>query len=309
MDKVLIAVSSFSEHDKKPLDMLRKEGFGIKANTYGRRLKEQEIIELGRDCAGIVAGLEPYNKEALKALPGLKVISRVGAGVSNIDLKAAAELGIEVCNTPEAPARAVAELAVGLILSLLRNIPQMDKLMKQGEWERLSGNLVEGKTVGIVGAGRIGRCVAKLLKGFDARVIWYDNAAINADISGEKKPSLEKVLEESDMVMLHLSGERLVIGRRELGLMKKTAYIVNLSRGLVIDEEALYEALKNRKIAGAALDVFCEEPYDGPLKDLDNVILTPHIGSYTRQTRLEMESQAASNLIAILKSQTRTARK
>ena len=303
MEKILISAASFCRYDPNPLNLLRKAGIKTVGNPYGRRLKKDEIISLGKGCVGIVAGLELYDREVLDKLHKLRVISRVGTGVTNIDLKRAQKLNIKVLNTPDVPTRAVAELSLALLFNLLRNVHQMNDSMKKGEWERLNGNLIEGKTIGIIGYGRIGRKVAHLLKGFGVSILIHDKLKESFKHFDKKirKVSLDKLLKKSDCVMLHLSGESCIIGERELALMKKTSYLVNLSRGSVIDEKALYRALKEKSIAGAALDVFCKEPYCGRLRELENVILTPHVGSFTRESRIAMEIEAAQNLLNVLK--------
>jgi len=304
MDKVLISISAFGECGRKPVDLLEKTSLVLIRNTYGRRLQPQEVIDLGKDCIGMLAGLETLDEKVLTNLPRLKVISRIGTGIDNIDLEAAKRLKIAIYNTPDAPTQAVAELAVGLMLDLLRKISMMDRRMRQGGWKRSAGNIIKGKTIGIIGLGRIGKRVAELLQGLGALIIACDIVQDSSFLKGKdiKMVGMEKLLKNSDIVSLHLSGTDCVIGNEEINMMKNSAYIINLSRGGILDETALYNALKDGRIAGAALDVFREEPYEGPLKELDNVILTPHIGSLTRESRAAMETEAVNNLLAFLKT-------
>lgn len=294
--KVAITTTSFGKYDRKPLDTLEENGFKTVLNPYGRKLKKEESIKLCENVIGIIAGTEVLDAEILEKLPDLKVISRCGTGLDNIDLDAAKKLRIKVFNTPNAPTLAVAEMTVGLILNLLRKINQMDASIRDGRWEKQMGNLLSGKKIGVVGFGRIGRKVAGMLSFFGCEIMFADPFVEDGTL-GFKKLPLEELLSVADIVTLHVpSGDRL-IGAREIGLMKKSAWLVNVSRGGVVDEEALYHALKEGHISGAALDVFEQEPYTGLLRELNNVILTPHIGSYAKESRIEMEMQAVENLL------------
>jgi D-3-phosphoglycerate dehydrogenase len=199
----------------------------------------------------------------------------------------------------------VAELTIGLMLNLLRHISFVDRELRKGNWLKETGNLLRGKKVGIIGLGRIGKKVAELLRPFDVRV---SGADLQPDYAWFKANdvlpvTLDDLIADADIISLHLShlgGNKHLLGEKEFNAMKKGAFILNLSRGDVINEAALFGALSSGKIAGAALDVFSKEPYDGPLKKLDSVILTPHIGSYAREARIEMETQAVANLLKAL---------
>lgn len=303
MDKILVAVSSFAKCGRQPLDTLEASGFQILHNPYGRRLKAEEVISMGRECVGILSGLEPLNKDVLMKLPKLKVISRIGVGLDNIDEEAAKSQGILIYSTADSHVQAVAELAVGLLLDLLRKIALMDRRIRAGEWKRIPGRLLQGKTIGILGLGRIGKRVAELLTGFGVSLLATDIAQDYMWLKQKKvgMVGLEELLKNSDILMLHLSGNKCVIGENELQMMKKGVYIVNVSRGSVIDETALVAALAGGRVAAAALDVFNSEPYQGALTKFENVLLTPHIGSYTEESRLKMETEAARNLLAGLR--------
>ncbi|UCB56998.1 MAG: phosphoglycerate dehydrogenase [Candidatus Omnitrophota bacterium] len=298
MLKIAITTTSFGEFDEKPLSLLRDSGFEVVLNSYGRKLEEKEVIELTKDAIGLIAGTEALDSKTLAGLPQLKVISRCGAGIDNVDLEAAEGAGIKVYNTADAPTVAVAELTIGLILGLLRKIPIMHREISNGLWKKRTGNLLSGKQVGIVGFGRIGRKVAGLLKEMRANVFYTDPFIIE---KGEfAKVKFKELLKKSDIISLHLSysqENRNLLGREEFSLMKQGAFLINASRGGIVDEDALYLALKEGRLAGAALDVFEEEPYKGRLKELDNVILTPHIGSYAKESRIEMEMRAVHNLL------------
>lgn len=279
------------------------EDFNILKNPYRRKLTEAEAEDLIRQHrpVGIIAGIEPLTRNVLEKASGLKVVSRCGIGLDSVDLQAAAELGIKVTNTPDAPTPAVAELAIALILALLRKICLMDRQIRSGRWERPMGSLLAGKTVGIVGCGRIGTYVARLARSFGCNVMGYDPYIKENSFCA--LCDLETLLRESDIITLHIPISREnhhLISRDRIFAMKKGAVLVNTSRGGLVDEEALYEALVKEHISGAALDCFENEPYSGPLTRLENVLLTSHVGSNAREARLVMEQQALDNLIRAL---------
>lgn len=300
MPKVFISTSSFAKYDALPLKLLKDAGIDVQVNPYRRKLTPDECLNLYKDIDGLIAGTEALTAEILKSATNLKVISRCGVGMDNIDLAAAKRHGIQVFNTPGSPTIAVAELTIGLILSLLRHIPCSDRDIRTGKWQKRMGNLLQGKKVGIVGFGRIGQKVAELVLGLGAQVIYCDPAV---DKAGYTPMSLDKLLSQSDIVSLHVSGgeDAPLLGDKELRSMKQGSYLINCARGGMVDEDALYQVLQEGWLAGAAVDVFDEEPYTGALAKLDNVILTPHIGSYAIESRVEMETQAAKNLIEGLK--------
>lgn len=305
MSKILTSPSSIGKISPAPFDLLKKEGFDIINNPFGRKLTEDEVIELGKDCVGIVAGVEPLTKKVIDALPNLKCISRVGVGVDNVDLDFAKKKGIIVVNTPNGPTRAVAELAVGLAFSLLRKIPQAHKDTKERKWQKYTGNLILNKTIGVVGLGRIGKTVAQLFRSIGNPVIGFDLYPDQtwANENQVRIVKLNELLAKSDIVSLHIpgDGDSPLLDKTNLALMKKDSWLINLARGGVVNEEDLYKLLSENKIKGAAIDVFENEPYDGKLCDLDNVILTPHLGSYAAEGKLQMEIDAVQNLIKELK--------
>ena len=220
-------------------------------------------------------------------------------------MKAAKRKGIAVLNTPDAPTVAVAELTVGLIFDLLRRISFLDRELRKGNWRKDTGSLLQGKRVGIVGLGRIGKKVAELLLRLGTNV---SGVEIEPDFQWLQSNhvqlvNMKKLLKDSEILCLHISyseANKHMIGKKEMELMRKGAYLLNLSRGDVVDEEALYLQLTSGHLSGAALDVFGKEPYSGPLRQLDNVVVTPHIGSYAREARLEMEMQSVRNLLSVL---------
>jgi D-3-phosphoglycerate dehydrogenase len=301
-NKVLTSPSSMGQCGSEPFDLLRENGYEVINNPYGRKLTEDEVIELAKDCVGIVAGVEPLTPRVMDALPNLKCISRVGVGMDNVDLEYAKQKGIIVVNTPDGPTRGVAELTLAMTLSLLRRIPQADAALHQRKWKKQIGNLFLDKKVGIIGLGRIGKSVAELFRGLKNPVIGYDPFANEAwaKENGVELASFEEVFKQADILTLHVPGNKdksPVIGGAELAMMKDGSFLINIARGGVVDETALYDALKNGKLAGAAIDVYTKEPYDGPLCDLDNIIMTPHLGSYAKEGKLQMEIDAVKNFI------------
>lgn len=304
-NKILVSPTSFGKCGSQPLDLLEKNNYEVVLNPFGRKMIPDEIIKLGRDCVGIIAGVESLNAKVLESLPYLRCISRCGSGIDNVNLKKAEELNIVVKNTPYGPTRAVAELTIGLIFDVLRQISSRDRSIRNGKWNKEMGFLLRDKTVGVLGLGRIGRNVAELLLKLDTNVIGSD---INPDKEWLKKTkiplfSFDELIKKSDVLCIHVSSpdDKYLIGKKELNSMKKDSYIVNLSRGGIVDEKALYDVLKNKHLAGAAIDVFQQEPYTGPLTELDNIILTPHVGSYAKESRLEMEIEAVQNLLDVIK--------
>jgi len=300
--KIAITTGSFAEYGQVPLSLLKEKNFTLAMNKFGRKLEKKEILLLCQGCIGIIAGTELYERDTLINLNGLKVISRCGVGIENIDLNTASELGIKVVNTPLGPTLAVAELTVGLILNALRNISVADRDIRKGIWKKRMGSLIKGKNVGIIGFGNIGRKVADLLVPFSANIAYFD---INEKISAG--PYLQKrfsdLLGWADIITLHCSGQnkgKEIIAAQEIEQMKDGVLLINTARGELLDEGALFEALKSGKISGAALDTFHHEPYNGKLKELDNVILTTHIGSYAKESRIEMEIEAVKNLLQCL---------
>jgi len=304
MKKVLISTTTFGEYDAGPLKLLEKSGYSYSMNPCSRKLSPDETVGLAKGAVGIIAGTEALNRAVLEKLPGLKAISRCGVGLDNVDLAAAGELGIKVTIADSGIAEAVSELVLGLSLAMARNICVMDRRIRSKKWGKIMGTLLEDKMVGIIGLGRIGREVAKKFIINGARVVYYDPYIKRADVRGVKGVNLKSLLRSSDIVSLHLSysgRSKGFIGKRELSLMKRSAFLINCSRGGIVDEKALYAALKQRRIAAAAIDVFEDEPYSGALTELDNVILTPHIGSYAKESRIGMEAQAVRNLIRALR--------
>lgn len=299
--KILIGPSSFAELDKTPLNRLKDAGCCIIDNPYKRKLTKPELLALLEDdVVGLIAGLEPLDREVMEK-SHIQVVSRVGTGISNVDIEAARDLGIRVFNTPDAPTNAVAELTIGAMLSLLRMIPQMDQALHDGQWQKKVGVQLQGKTVAVIGFGRIGRRVAELLSPFGVKILVVDPYVDESACAGYRKVAIEAALSEADIVSIHSSGHDCIIGEKEFALMKKKVYLLNVARGGVVSEKSLVNAIEDGTVAGAWLDTFEEEPYKGPLCNYRNVVLTPHVGSYTAECRLQMENEAVDNLLNYLK--------
>lgn len=304
--KILASPSSIGQISLKPFELLEANGYEVVKNPFGRKLTEDETITLGKDCVGIVAGVETLDSIVIDSLPNLKCISRVGVGMDSVDISYAENKGIKVLNTPNGPTRAVAELTLGLTLSLLRKIPNAHYDLKNRIWKKQTGNLLFEKKVGVLGLGRIGRMVAEMFRSLGNPVVGYD---LYPDMDWAEKNnveilSLEQLLNQCDIITIHIPGNSdgsTVLNQEELSYLKDGAFLVNVSRGGVINEDALYKMLTNGKLSAAALDVFSNEPYSGKFCDLDNVILTPHIGSYAKEGKLKMEVDAVMNLINALK--------
>lgn len=292
--KVAVTTSSFADQDPAPLDFLRAKFKEVRLNPHGRALTAEETIDFLEGCAGVLAGTEPYNEVFFKSRPELKTISRCGAGMDNVDQKAAAAHGVAVFNTPDGPSPAVAELTLALALDLARGVSAHDRALRKGLWKKNMGRLISGQNVAVIGYGRIGRRVAGLFKALGAEVAVHDPYAKTDDFPNRP---LDELLPWADGLTLHCppppSG--VLLSGKQLALMKPGAWLVNAARGGLVDEKALAEALK-KHLSGAALDVFGKEPYTGPLTELNNIILTPHIGSYAREARIGMEMEAAQNL-------------
>jgi D-3-phosphoglycerate dehydrogenase len=309
MVKVKFTSLDFGKTDRAPIDLLIANGCEFESLQIDANSEEQGI-EVARDADVLVVGLQRMTEKVLDAATRLKVIGRCGVGLDNIDLKAAGARGIPVVYTPGANAQAVADLTFGFMLALARKIPQADRMTRSGQWKRIMGNDVWGKTLGIFGLGQIGFNVAKRAQGFDMKVIAYDlfeNLPLAEELGIEYKSKAE-ILRDADFISLHLplNPETLgFISDGDLRAMKKSAILVNTSRGGIVDEKALYLALKEGTIAGAALDVFEHEPPGKtPLVELDNFIGSPHIGGVTTEAIERIGMTVARDIVLVLKGQT-----
>jgi glyoxylate reductase len=273
---------------------------------------KKTIIEKAKDVDALATLLsDKIDAEVFDAAPKLKMIAQLAVGFDNVDVQEATKRGIYVSNTPEVLTDTTADFAWTLLMALARRVVEADKYIRMGKWKvgwhpaMLQGRDVYGATMGIVGAGRIGYAVAKRATGFSMKILFYDvipRPEMEKDF-GAKKVGLDELLKQSDFVSVHvplMKETHHLINAEKLRLMKKTAYLINNSRGPVVDEKALYEALNEGRIAGAGLDVFEQEPTSlaNPLLKLDNVVVAPHISSASYETRSKMAEMVADNLIA-----------
>jgi len=271
---------------------------------------EDEVIEAAKDADGIINQYAPMNRRVIESLKRCKVIARYGVGVDNIDVEAATEHKIIVANVPDYCVDEVSTHALALILACARGITLLDRKIRDKKWDfTLAKPLfrTQGKTLGLFGLGRIARMVAQKASGFGIKIIAYDPYVSKVNL-GVKLVELSQLLTDSDFVSIHvpLTAEtRHSFGENELKKMKKTAYLINTSRGSIIDEKALYQALKNRWIAGAALDVMEKEPPDwnSSLLQLDNLIITPHISFYSEESYVELKTKVAQAVLSVLKGE------
>jgi len=279
--------------------------------TYEPEITPEQIQEkIDKFNIVIVRSRTIITKEMIEKAKNCKIIARVGVGLDNIDLDAAKAKNIRVINAVEGAMTAVAELVLGLMFALARQIPRADSGIRNGEWlkKELKGTELKGKYLGIVGLGNIGKRLGRLAKGLNMNIIGYDVIPIDPEFTKEvglMKTDLDTLLQSSDYVSIHvplLDSTYHLIDSKKLSIMKKTAKIINTSRGGVIDEDALYDALKNGNLGGAALDVFEKEPAtDSPLTTLSNVILTPHIGAQTKEAQSLAANVIAEKIIQILR--------
>lgn len=290
-------------------EILRKleEVAVVERNPYGRTLNEKELKDLVSDADGVIVGLEKFSKEVINSLNDVQVLSRHGTGVDNIDLHTATEKGIIVTYCPGTSAESVADHTFALILALVRRIPQAVNSVRSGRWSALDfiGTELHNKTLGIVGLGATGLATAKRAKGFGMKVIYYSRTRkhmLESELGIEYR-NFTDLLRESDIISIHvpLSNEtRRLFDREQFDLMKSTSFLINTSRGGIINEEALYQALKSGRIAGAALDVLeFEPPVSYELAKLDNLLITPHIAFLTKESLQRMGSIIVEDIVSV----------
>lgn len=307
--KILISSEYFQSYSDLGKEILVSAGFEVVDNPYRRLLTEDEIISLIGEAAGIICDLEPITAKVMDSAPRLKIISRRGVGVDSVDVKAAKEKGIVVGRTPGLVEKPVAELVMAYILSFARKIRELDRSMKSHQWHKELGASLEGKVLGIVGMGNVGREVLKRARAFDMKVIYFTAHPLKK--SEEEKLGAEfcgfdELLASADFITLHVPLNELtrdLFSEKQIGKMKKSAFLINTARGSIVNERDLAKALKEGKIAGAAIDVFDAEPTDSsPLMEAENAILTPHVATFTRETFIKMDILAAQNIVDFFKT-------
>lgn len=313
--RILVTPTSYAKNDPTLRSELEAEVSEVVYNTTGHPLSSSELLEMITGCNGYIAGLDDIDRNVIEAAHQLKVISRYGVGVDKVDLDAAKENGIVVTNTPGANSVSVAELTIGLIISLARMIPAASEATKTGEWPRMSGLTLAGKVIGLLGFGSIGKNVARRLQGFDCTVIAYDpsyDSATGEDL-GVQFRLRDEIISEADFLSLHIpltSDTQGMVNTAFLRKMKPGAFLVNTSRGELIDEGGLLGVLTSGQLRGAALDVFAQQPpgIDNPLLALPQVIATPHMGAHTDGATNAMGWAAMRDCLAVLRGEEPTYR-
>lgn len=310
MFKVLITTVPFGEKDSKPLDLLDANNIEYLINPLNKKLTEDELIDFVSDYDVIIAGTEKISDKVMKKASKLKMISRVGIGLDSVDLLSAERRKIKVSYTPDAPAPAVVDLTMGLMYSSIRRIHEANINLHKGKWHRYFGKRLTECTIGVIGAGRIGsKVIENLLALGCKKILYYDKKVRlkNGDNGLVVFSSKEEIYQKSDIISLHVPLDletKNMISIKELKLMKKDSFLINTARGGIINEEDLYEALEEKLIGGAAIDVFEDEPYSGELAKHDNCILTGHMGSMSEDCRTQMEIEATEEAIRFLTGKT-----
>lgn len=300
--RILTTCSSFGKVANETLAMLQNAGFEVVTNPHGRKLTREESFDLMPGFEAMIAGTEKLDREVLANSPDLKYICRLGTGMDNVDLVAAKELGIVVENTPDAHVKGVAEITLAGILSVARHLHIADARLKKGVWKKHMGRLLEGKKIGLIGLGRVAKHLVRLLQPFEPVIVAIDPHPDHefAENHGIRFVDKAQLMAESDIISLHIPYTKEndnYINTEEFDLMKDDVILINASRGGLVNEEELFRFLSDNQQAYAFFDTFRDEPYAGQLTTLDNVLLTPHIGSSANETRVEMERAAAQNVI------------
>lgn len=306
MARVFISTVPFGDRDATPIRSLTAAGVDYQINPLGRKLKEIELAELIGESEVLIAGTEPVTEAVMKRAPRLRLIARVGIGLDSVDLLAARRRGISVSYTPDAPAKAVADLTIGLMLNLLRQIHVSNTQLHAGQWQRFFGRRLGEVTIGLLGVGRIGTGVLGRLQGFGCPRILANDIRPNRSLETAFRfewMDKSSIYREADVISLHLplsASTRNMIGRRELESMKPDALLINTSRGGIVNEADLHAVLRSGHLGGAAIDVFEQEPYRGPLQEIERCLLTAHMGSMSVDCRTRMEVEATSDALRFL---------
>jgi D-3-phosphoglycerate dehydrogenase / 2-oxoglutarate reductase len=308
LPKVLITTVPFGDKNRLPLDLLENEGIDYLINPFKKKITEDQLAEIIPDFDILIAGTEQITEKVLNSAANLKLISRVGIGLDSVDLIAAQKRNIKVSYTPDAPSLAVAELTLGLMLTLLRAVHVSNSQMHNGKWHRFYGKRLEKVTIGLIGVGRIGNGVLKRLKGFDPSKIIVNDIKPNHELDRDFKiewANKEKIYKEADIISLHIPLTHLtknMIRKENLYSMKPDAAIINTSRGGIVNEQDLYDVMHSGHLSGAAIDVFEKEPYSGPLREIERCLLTAHMGSMSIDCRTRMEIESTEEAIRFLMS-------
>ena len=306
MPKALITTVPFADKDRLPIELLEQAGIEYLINPLNKKLTEDELAEMVTDFDVIIAGTEPITEKVMDSAANLNMISRVGIGLDSVDLLAAEKRGVVVSFTPDAPAPAVSELTIGMMLTLLRSVHVSNAEMHDGRWHRFFGRRLSNMTVGIIGVGRIGRGVIRHLQGFGNPSILVNDIDVDERLKKEfnlEWVSKEEIYKEADVISLHVPLTHLtkdMIRKEHLLSMKSDAIVINTARGGIINERDLYDVLQSGHLGSAAIDVFDFEPYDGPLREINHCLLTAHMGSMSVDCRTRMEIEATEEAIRFL---------
>jgi len=308
MKNIFVSTYPFGQFNSESITILEKNGHNVILNPLKRKLKSEEVAELAKDVDGIIAGTEDLTP-LININNNLKIIVRVGIGLDAVPLALCKEKGITVAYTPDAVTHAVVELTIGLMISLTRKVHLANNEIRNGGWTRYTGKRIGESTIGLIGFGRVGSNVFRLLKEFNPKKILINDMKdkskeissilINHNIDVELV-SKDEIYKKSDIISLHTPLSKLthnMISRPQLELMRKECFLINTARGGIVNENDLYYAVKNKIISGAAIDVFEKEPYQGNLTELEDVILTEHMGSCSFDCRFLMEHGAASEVV------------
>ncbi|GLZ13914.1 4-phosphoerythronate dehydrogenase [Actinomadura sp. NBRC 104425] len=305
--EVVVTTQSFARYTDSPWRVFEEAGVPARRSRFAHPLAEDELVQEAAGAAALIVGLDPVTARVIEAAPSLRVIAKHGVGVDNIDVAAAKAAGIRVVNAPGANTTAVADMTMALLLAAVRQIVPAHSSVVQGRWDRFFGPELAGRTLAVIGFGRIGQAVARRARGFDMTVVAHDPhlpAEVFAE-HGVRAAGLDECLQAADAVTLHLPlapGAPPLLGRAELARLRPGAYLVNTARGGLVDEAALAEALREGRLAGAAVDVFASEPPHGsPLLDAPNVVLTPHCGAFSHEANAAMGTTVATDVVRVLR--------
>ena len=306
MPKALITPIPFADWDDTPVRLLDEAGIDYVINPIGRKVTEGELAEMVGDCDVLIAGTEPITERVMARADRLGLIARVGIGLDSVDLPAARQRGIRVTYTPDAPANAVSDFTLGLMICLLRQVHVSNAQMHNSHWKRYMGRRIAEVTIGIIGMGRIGTGVLGRLQSFGCKRVLANDIRPNRSLEtvfGLEWASKERIFVEADVISLHIPltrSTRDLIGHAQLEQMKPDALLINTSRGGIVNERDLYDVMRSGHLGAAAIDVFEQEPYDGPLREIERCLLTAHMGSMSRDCRSRMETEAASEAVRFI---------
>ncbi|TGL02334.1 dehydrogenase [Leptospira bouyouniensis] len=314
MKRIFVSTYPFGQYNEEPISILRKEGWEVVLNPTKRKLTSEEVAEYAKDVDAIIAGTEDLTP-LIQKNPGLKIISRVGIGLDSVPLQLCRDKNITVAYTPDAVTMAVVELTIGLMVSLTRKVHLANFELRRGGWSRFTGKRLGESVIGLIGLGRVGSNVLRILKEFRPKEILVNDLKNKSKEIQEimqdtglkvRQVDKEEIYKNADIISLHVPLTNLtrnMIGKTEFGLMNESTFVINTARGGIVNESDLFHAVKSEQIAGAAIDVFEKEPYKGNLIELENIILTEHMGSCSFDCRYLMEFGAASEVVRFFKGE------